>query len=130
MKPRTLGLILEVCLIGIVLDLPVFFFSMILGASIMIILVAVLLFSGWKVVELLRTDPDAFKALPEGEKELTLKDLPRRLVILLVVAFVVSLLASLNVFSFNPFIDTVVAALVLLLVVYYFFQKRKLRKKV
>jgi len=96
----------------------------------MIILVAVLLFSSWKAWKLMQTDPDAFKALSESEKDLSLKDLPPRLVILLVVAFIVSLLASFSVFSFNPFIDSILAGLAILLLVYYFFQKHKLRKKV
>lgn len=130
MKPRTLNLILKACLVCIVLDLPLIFFNWMLGASTMIILVAVLLFSSWKAWKLMQTDPDAFKALSESEKDLSLKDLPPRLVILLVVAFIVSLLASFSVFSFNPFIDSILAGLAILLLVYYFFQKHKLRKKV
>jgi len=129
MKPRTLNLILKVCLIGIVLDLPLVFFNTILGASIMIILIAVLLFSGWSVWKLMRTDPTAFEALSKSEKELGLKDLPDRLIILLVVIIIIASLGYFSVFSFNPFLDIVLSSVALLLLAYYFFQKHRLRKK-
>lgn len=130
MKPRTLDLILKACLICIVLDVPLFFFNIILGASILIIITAVLLFSGWKAWKLIRTNPDAFKTPSESEKELSLKDLPPRLIIVLVAALIIALLSSFSVFSFDPFIDAMLVVVVVLLVVYYFFQKRKLRRKV
>ena len=129
MKPKTMSLILRVCLVCVVLDLPLFFFNMILGAAIMIIAVAVLLFSMWKTWRLMRTDPDAFKALPENEKELSLKDLPPRLIIVLAATMIIATLVQFSVFSFNPLIDTILATLTLVLLVYYFFQKHKLRKK-
>jgi len=130
MKPKTLNLIFRACLICIVLDLPLIFFNMILGASIMIIVIAILLFSGWKAWKLMRTDPTAFEALSKSEKELSLKDLSPRLIILLVALVIVASLGYFSVFSFNPFIDAILSTLVLLLLVYYFFQKHRLQKKV
>ena len=103
---------------------------MILGASIMIIVIAILLFSGWKAWKLMRTDPTAFEALSKSEKELSLKDLSPRLIILLVALVIVASLGYFSVFSFNPFIDAILSTLVLLLLVYYFFQKHRLQKKV
>jgi Flp pilus assembly protein TadB len=95
----------------------------------MIIAIGVLLFSGWKAWKLIRADPDAFKALPESEKEPSLKDLSPRLIVVLVAALIILVLVQFRVFSFNPFLDTILAAVALLLTVYYFFQKRKLRKR-
>jgi len=94
----------------------------------MIIAIAVLLFTVWEILKLMRTDPDAFRALSKSEKELSLKDLPTGLIILLVVALVVITLTEFGAFSFNPLIEVTLTALVLLLLVYYFFQKRKLQK--
>jgi len=128
MKPKTIGLILKVCLVCAVLAFPLMFFNMILGATAMIVAVAVLLFVVWKTWKLAQSDPDAFKALSKDEKELGLKDLPAGLIVLLVVTFIIAFLGELRVFSFNPFIEIVLTALVVLLLVYYFFQKRKLRK--
>jgi Na+/H+ antiporter NhaD/arsenite permease-like protein len=105
------------------------FFNMILGASILAIATVVLLFAGWKAYRLLRTDPEALKTLPESEKELSLKDLPPKLIIVLVAALIIALLGDFSVFSFNPFIDTLLLAMLLLLLAYYFLQKRKLQKK-
>jgi L-asparagine transporter-like permease len=130
MKPKTLNLILKACLIGIVLDLPLVHFNMILGASIMIILTALLLFSGWEAWKLIRTNPNAFKASSEREKELSLKDLPSRLLILLIALIILASLGYFSFFSFNPLIDIILGMVTLLLLVYYFFQTHKLRKKV
>lgn len=130
MKLRTLNLILGACLLGIVLDLPLIFFNMTLGASIMIVLITVLLFSGWSMWKLARADPSVLETLSKGEKELGLKDLPHRLIILLIAVLIIASLGYFGVFSSNPFIDVVLSSVAILLLVYYFFQKRKLRKKV
>ena len=95
----------------------------------MIIATGVLLFSGWKAWKLIRTDPDAFKALPESEKELSLKDLSPRLIVVLVASLIILVLVQFRIFSFNPVVDTILTAVAILLLVYYFFQKRKLRKR-
>jgi len=95
----------------------------------MTIVIAVLLFSGWKAWKLMQTNPDAFKALSKNENELSMKDLPPRLVVLLVVMLILAILGDVSIFSFNPLIDATLATLVLLLLVYYFSQKRKLKKK-
>ncbi len=129
MKPRTLDLILKACLICILLGFLIIFFNPIIGASILVISISVLAYTSWKAYKLLRTNPDVFKTLPESEKELSLKDLPPRLVIVLVAALIIALLGDFSIFSFNPFIDTLLLAMLLLLVAYYFLQKRKLRRQ-
>ncbi len=129
MKPRTIDLILKVCSICVIVALLlIVFFSTIIGVSILIAAIAVILFSLWDAWKSMRADPDAFKALSKNEKELSLKDLPAGLIVLLVVAFVGATIAEFGVFSFNPLVEAIVIAFVVLLVVYYFFQKRKLTK--
>jgi uncharacterized membrane protein len=125
-----LNFLLKICLVCIVLDLPVIFFNMALGAFIMVIAIAGLSFSIWKAWRLMRTDSDAFKALSKSEKELSLKDLPARLIILLVAVVVISYLGSFGLFHFDPLIDATLSILAILLLVYYFFQKRRVQKKI
>lgn len=128
MKPRTISLLLRVCLLCAVLALPLMFFNMILGASILIIATAVLLLTAWKAWKLARTAPDSIRALSKSERELSIKDLPTRLVILLVAVLVIAVLAEFGAFAFNPLIDVMVTVLIVLLAVYYFLQKRRLLK--
>jgi len=105
------------------------FFNLMLGTLVLAIAIAILLFTGWKAYRLIRANPDVFKTLPESEKELSLKDFPTKLIIVLVAAFIIAVIGDLNVFSFNPFMDTLLFAALLLLLAYYFLQKRRLRRK-
>lgn len=129
MKPRTIDIILKVCSICVVVALLlIVFFDSIIGMSILIASIAIIVFSLLNAWKSMRADPDAFKALSKNEKELSLKDLPAGLIVLLVVASILTTLGEFRVFSLNPLVETTVIAFAVLLVVYYFFQKRRLRK--
>ena len=78
----------------------------------------------------MRAHPTGFESLFRSEKELSLKDLPYWLIILLVAIIIISFLGFFGVFSFYLILDVVLSALVFLLLLYYFLQKRRLRNKI
>ena len=129
MKPRMLNFLLRICLVTIVLDSIVIFFSSTIGVFIIVIAVAGLLFAGWESRRLMRGDLHAFEALNKKERELNLEDLPATLIIVLIAAVIISNLGFFGFLSFNPILNAMLAILTILLLVYYFLQKRRLQKQ-
>ncbi len=126
-----LNFLLRICLVTIVLDSIVIFFSSTIGVFILAIAVAGLLFAGRESRRLMRGDVHAFEALSkkEKERELNLEDLPATLIIVLIAAVIISNLGFFGFLSFNPILNAMLAILTILLLVYYFLQKRRLQKQ-
>ena len=129
MDLKTLNWLFRTCLLGLVIGVPVIFFNKVAGTVVIAIAVISLSILGWKTWKLFRVNPDVLKEYSGGRKEVSLRDLPSWLAVLLLVLLIIGFLGELGVFNSDPFVNTVLSVTTVYLLIYYFLYKHKIGLK-
>ncbi len=113
------------------LSLPLLFYNLRLG---LLLIAAVFLGLSpflWVVWKLMHTEVgrEALDDPARGGNEISLEDLPPRLIALLIAVLIIIYLGFFGIFPFNPFSDLSLSLLAVLILAYYFLRRNRIQKQ-
>jgi hypothetical protein len=131
MQLKTMKQLISVLGVFFFLSLVLIFYNLRLGlllTAVAILGLSPLLWNVWKLMHT-KEGLEALEALDKGRNEISLEDVPPRLIALLIAVLIISYLGFFGIFRFNPFIDLSLSILTVLLLAYYFLRKRRIQKQ-